>query len=318
MSQASRTIQPADDRPRASLAGRFSGWAGSRQGRLGFVASFLALGAAVVLALLTGSGIGPITGGVESASFASAAALRSLSGTLPVGYAVGAGMVAAVNPCGFAMLPSYLGLYLGAGDGVHTSGHLGGRIIRAARISGTVSGSFVLLFGTAGVALSLASSAIAHYFPWAGLAVGVLLVLVGGRMLAGGTLYSSIGERMADRMQGSVRQPGLRGYFAYGLAYGLASLSCTLPIFLAVVGSALAVNGLLAGMVQFVLYAIGMSLVISGLTLGVAVFKHAALRRARRVLPVVQPLSALLLLVAGAYIIYYWLTLGGLLRSVHL
>jgi len=227
-------------------------------------------------------------------------------------------MVAAVNPCGFAMLPSYLGLYLGAGDGSHTTEHLGGRIIRAVRISGTLSGSFMLLFGTAGVVLSLASSAIAHYFPWAGLGVGVLLVLVAGRMLAGGTLYSSLGERMADRMQGGVQQPGLRGYFAYGLAYGLASLSCTLPIFLAVVSSALVVHGLLAGMVQFVLYAAGMGLVISGLTLGVALFKHAALGGVRRALPFVQPLSALLLLVAGAYIIYYWLTLGGLLRTVRL
>src|SRR5260370_12050634 len=90
----------------------------------------------------------------------------------------------------------------------------------------------MLLFGTAGVVLSLASSAVAHYFPWAGLAVGVLLVLVAGRMLAGGTLYSSIGERMADRMQDSVRRPALRGYFASGLAYGLPPLTCTLPIFL--------------------------------------------------------------------------------------
>ncbi len=61
-----------------------------------------------------------------------------------------------------------------------------------------------------------------------------------------------------------------------------------------------------------------MGLVISGLTLAVAVFKHAALRSVRRVLPMVQPLSAALLLLAGAYIIYYWLTLGGLLGGVRL
>jgi cytochrome c biogenesis protein CcdA len=227
-------------------------------------------------------------------------------------------MVAAVNPCGFAMLPSYLGLYLGTDDGSEGGEHLGKRFLRGLRISGTVSASFVVLFGIAGIALSLASAVIAKSFPWVGLAVGFMLVFGGGRMLAGGTLYASFGERMADRMRGGVRQPGLRGYFAYGLAYGLASLSCTLPIFLAVVGSALAVNGLLAGMVQFVLYAAGMGLVISALTLGVALFKHAALGGVRRVLPFVQPLSALLLLVAGAYIIYYWLTLGGLLRSIRL
>src|SRR5258708_906767 len=288
---ASRTVPPKEDEVRPSRAGRFSRGLGSRQARFGVLASLLTLGAAVGLALLTGSRIGPITGGVESASFASAAAIRSLSGALPLGYAVGAGMVAAVNPCGFAMLPSYLGLYLGAGDGSHTTEHLSGRIIRAVRISGTLSGSFMLLFGTAGVVLSLASSAVAHYFPWAGLAVGVLLVLVAGRMLAGGTLYSSIGERMADRMQDSVRRPGLRGYFAYGLAYGLASLSCTLPIFLAVVSSALVVNGLLAGVVQVLPYAPRIGLGISRLTLGGALFKHAPLGGARRGVALFPPPS---------------------------
>jgi hypothetical protein len=71
-------------------------------------------------------------------------------------------------------------------------------------------------------------------------------------------------------------------------------------------------------MVQFVLYAARMGLVISVLTLSVALFKHAALGGVRRVLPFVQPLSALLLLVAGAFIIYYRLTLGGPLRTVRL
>ena len=35
---------------------------------------------------------------------------------IPLGYAFGAGMVSTVNPCGFAMLPAYLGLYLGSRD----------------------------------------------------------------------------------------------------------------------------------------------------------------------------------------------------------
>ncbi len=273
---------------------------------------------AVAAALLTGPGISPITGRMESASFAAAAVLRSVVQVVPVGYALGAGMIAAVNPCGFAMLPAYLGLYLGTGDGREESPQLGVRFRRALSVSGTVSFSFVLLFGIAGVALSLATSAIARYLPWVGLTVGVLMVLVAGRMLAGSTLYTSVGERLADRLHAGTRQGGLRGYFIYGIAYGLASLSCTLPVFLAVVGSAVALNGPLAGALQFVLYALGMGLVISGLTLSVAFFKQTVLRYARKALPYVQPASTLLLLVAGAYIVYYWLTLGGLLRELHL
>src|SRR6476661_3146053 len=39
--------------------------------------------------------------------------VAALAVALPFGYAFGAGMVAAVNPCGFVMLPAYLSLYLG-------------------------------------------------------------------------------------------------------------------------------------------------------------------------------------------------------------
>ncbi len=287
------------------------GW---RQVTLRWLVPVLALAAAVVAALLTGQGIGPITGGVESAAFSSANLLRQVVSIVPVGYAVGAGMVAAFNPCGFAMLPSYLGLYLGTGDRPEEN-RLGRRSLRALTVGGTVTVSFVLLFGIAGVLLSLATTAIARYLPWAGLAVGVVMVLAAGRLLSGGTLYASFGDRLADRMGATARQPRLRGYFAYGLGYGLASLSCTLPIFLAVVGSALATRGLLAAALQFVFYALGMGLVISLLTLGVALFKHAAVRSVRRLMPVIQPLSVLLLLAAGTYIVYYWLTIGGLLHT---
>ncbi len=273
--------------------------------------------AAVVAALLTGQGLGPLTGGVEAAAFSSANLLRQVASVVPVGYAVGAGMVAAFNPCGFAMLPSYLGLYLGAGDRPEEN-RLGRRSLRALMIGGTVTVSFVLLFGVAGALLSLATTTIAHYLPWAGLAVGVVMVIAAARLLSGGTLYASFGDQLADRMGATARQRGLRGYFAYGLGYALASLSCTLPIFLAVVGSALATRGWLAAGLQFVLYALGMGLVMSFLTLGVALFKHAVLRAVRRLMPYVQPVSALLLLAAGIYIVYYWLTLGGLLGELHL
>ncbi|MBI2866370.1 MAG: hypothetical protein HYX99_03300 [Chloroflexi bacterium] len=40
--------------------------------------------------------------------------VASVGGLLPLGYAVTAGMVASVNPCGFFMLPSYLSFFLGS------------------------------------------------------------------------------------------------------------------------------------------------------------------------------------------------------------
>jgi cytochrome c biogenesis protein CcdA len=249
---------------------------------------------------------------VERLSGTSTTLLDAVATALPVGYAFGAGMVAAVSPCGFAMLPAYLGLYLGAGDAPR-----GWRSIsRALIVSAVVTLSFVLLFGAAGLVLSAATSAVTAYFPWAGLAVGVLLLLTAGRMVAGRPIYGSLGDRLAARMGAAARRGGLWGYAAYGLAYGLASLGCTLPIFLTVVGSALVVHGFLAGLLEFLLYSLGMGFVLGALTIAAAGFKQGALAPVRTLTRYASPASALLLLVTGAYVVYYWLTLGGLIARL--
>jgi cytochrome c biogenesis protein CcdA len=174
---------------------------------------------------------------------------------------------------------------------------------------------FVLVFGLVGVVLSAATSIVVRVLPWAGLGIGVLLTFAGGWMLAGGGLYTSLGQQIAQRFGAGAHQANMRGFLAYGLAYGIGSLSCTLPIFLTVVGSTLTVPGMVSGVVQFILYALGMGFVITILTGFAALFKVAAIAKMRALLRYVEPASAILMLVAGAYIVYYWLTLGGLLAA---
>jgi len=181
-----------------------------------------------------------------------------------------------------------------------------------------VTASFVALFGIVGLVLGAVISAITGVFPWLGLTVGVALVLFGGVMLHGGARSTNLGARLAGRLSMRARQTDTRGYVAYGLAYGLASLGCTLPIFLTVVGGTLTVRTLPAALGQFVLYALGMGFVLTVLTLSVAFFKYAAMNNIRRVTRYVHAVSALLLLIVGAYLIYYWLTIGGLLASLGL
>lgn len=272
-----------------------------------FAAMVLGGGIALTAALLTHSAIGGPAASVEGAS----AAASTWLGALPLSYAFGAGMVSAVNPCGFAMLPAYIGFYLAEGRDPVSPGRPA--LWRALLVSVTMAAGFVLLFGAAGVGLGLATSTVAAYFPWLGLAIGLALLFVGGSVLRGSSLYLTFGERLADRLGSTTHQGGVRAYFAYGLAYGAASLSCTLPVFLAVVGSGTSAGGFSEALLQFVLYALGMSLVVTVLTLAMTLFKEATLARTRRIMPYVQPGSAILLLLAGTYIVYYWLTLGGLL-----
>lgn len=286
----------------------------ARYGRraLPFLLAPAILGVAVLAALWgRGGGGGGLTGGVESLAAAFATLLTDATVLVPVGFAFGAGMVSAVNPCGFALLPAYLGFYLAGGAG-GSSRSMAGGLAQALLVGAVVTAGFVLLFGAVGLLIGAGVRALVDLFPWIALGVGVLLALAGSWMLAGGTLYTSLAERIGSRL-GDPRSGTLRGYFLFGVSYGVASLSCTLPIFLAVVGSALAVGSVVAAAGQFVLYALGMGLVILALTLSMALFRGALVRWIRTALPYIQPASAVLLLLAGAFIVFYWLTVGGLL-----
>ena len=236
--------------------------------------------------------------------------LSSLTGALPVGLAFGAGMIAAVNPCGFAMLPAYLSLYLGAEESDFGKRSSWARLLRALLVGAVVSSGFVLLFAAAGLAISAGGTALLAVMPALGIVIGGILVLIGLWMLAGRTLYTGVFERLAGRI-GDPGTVSIRGFFLFGLAYGAASLSCTLPVFLAVIGSSLATGGVLAGAGQFVSFGLGMAVVLMLLTLALAFFKQGLVKWLRAAVPYVQTASAVLLVLAGAYIIYYWLSSGG-------
>ena len=271
-----------------------------------------ALGISVGGAILTGTELGSVVGSVEEVSATSGNFLDRVGRIFPLGFAFSAGMVSSVNPCGFAMLPAYLGLYLGGSVGEDDSAGLASRLERAVLVGGTVTAGFVVLFAVVAVPIGLGARGIVGMFPWVGLTIGVLLAVVGAYLLGGGNLYNNLALRLSSKM-GNARTNSVRGYFTFGLGYGMASLSCTLPIFLAVIGGTFTADSFLVSLLQFLLYGLGMGSVILVLTLGMAVFKGAMVGGLRKMLPYVGTITALMLLVSGAFIVYYWLTIGELL-----
>lgn len=267
--------------------------------------TLLVLAVAVVAALAS-----PTTGGapviaVEQVSSAIGAVASRAHGLWWV-YAFALGVAAAFNPCGFALVPAYLGLYLS--DGGSRAG-LGSRLARSVTVAAVVGASFTVLFGVMGAVFSLVSALLVRLLPWIGLAVGVLLVLAGGWVMSGGHLASSLPPRLAARIGSHAGSSGVRGYTAFGLAYGAASLGCTLPLFLALLGTA-AASGPLSALLAFVLYGAGMATVLAVLTIVAGTVSFGVLDRVRGFVRVIGPLSAGLLLLSGAYVIYYWLTTG--------
>jgi hypothetical protein len=88
----------------------------------------------------------------------------------------------------------------------------------------------------------------------------------------------------------------------FGVGYGIASLACTLPIFLALVGVAVGATTL----VVFAAYGTGMALVLTALSVGAALMRGGLARALKRILPHMERIAGGLLVVAGAYLVYYW------------
>ena len=267
-----------------------------------------AVSVAAIGAFLAGSGAeatGGVNGFIEGLSGMSGDKLDNIG---IFGFTYAAGMVSTVNPCGFAMLPAYLGLYLGAADAAGGVASTTSRVRQAIIVGLLVTSGVLLLFGTVGIVLSAGLTTIRSVIPWLGLIIGVVLTFAGAWVLLGGKLNIGAFSRAASHM-GDARKTNLRGYFLFGLSYGTASLSCTLPIFIAVVGFG-TTTSFLSALGQFIIYGLGMGTVILVLTLGMAVFKGAMVGGLRKALPYIQPVSAAIMILAGAYIVFYWLTLG--------
>ena len=235
---------------------------------------------------------------------------------LPVSYAFAAGMMATINPCGFALLPAYISLYLeGAADGRLEDKPLA-RLVKAVAISVVVTLGFVLLFGSVGLIIAAGGHFLTSIMPWAGLLIGIAMALLGLWLLAGGTkFYLGTAMRLSAKLNPGPSR-GVSSFFIFGIAYGVASLSCTLPIFLIVVGSSLAAQGFLNGLFQFISFALGMGAVLMVLTLGTAFFKGVVASYLRGFIPYIERASAVLVLLAGTFIVYYWITIGELGESI--
>ncbi|KAB2339817.1 cytochrome c biogenesis CcdA family protein [Actinomadura rudentiformis] len=210
-----------------------------------------------------------------------------------VSLALAAGLVAAFNPCGFALLPSYLALLVAAPGA--------GGVWRALRLSAGMTAGFVTVFGAFGLVISVATTSIQEYLPWATIVIGLALTVTGVWLLTGRELL----VRLPRLNVGGGPSGSLLALYGYGASYAIASLSCTVAPFLAVTGLVSGTGGIVEGLAAFVAYGVGMGLVVGLLAMMVALARDAAVTRLRRLLPYVSRVSGGLLLPAGVYIVYY-------------
>lgn len=223
------------------------------------------------------------------------------AGGVPLALAFGAGLAATVNPCGFALLPSFISFYLGTGTSQEGERS---RVADGLVVGLVLTAGFLLVFASFGLVFSLGARAVARFLPWVTALMAVGLMGLGLWLLAGRHVILRI-----PGLRSAPEGTGYRSIFAFGMAYAVGSLSCTLPIFLVVIGSGLAAGSAVGTLGVFAAYGLGMATILMLLCLGTAGFREVVVRRTRRAMPYMSRISGGLLLASGAYVTYYWASL---------
>ena len=219
----------------------------------------------------------------------------------PLAVAFAAGLIAIMNPCGFAMLPAYLSYFMGIGQDEAVGRAQSLR--RALVVGGVMSLSFLLIFGATGVVITAGFRAVIDWIPYVALGIGAFVALLGLAMLFGYELTLGLPKAKTAR-----KDNGLRSVFVFGLSYGAASLSCTLPVFLSVVAAQLTASNFATGTATFLVYGLGMSMMLIAITIILAMGKQTIVGRLRSSVRYINRVSGAVLVVAGAYIVWFWVT----------
>lgn len=217
----------------------------------------------------------------------------------PLALAFGAGLVATVNPCGFAMLPVYLTYYVGTGDDEAESGAVALR--RALTVGAIVSAGFLVVFGLAGILITAGIQGVTDLIPWLALTVGAGIIILGIAMLFGFEL--TLGLPKAKKAPSG---RSTRSIFTFGVSYAVASLSCTLPVFLSVVALQAQRTDFVSGLATHLAYGLGMSMLLIAVTIAVGLGRRGLVNRLRSSMRHINRVSGAILVAAGAYITWFW------------
>ena len=210
-------------------------------------------------------------------------------------YGFTAGAVATVNPCGFALLPAWFAREMAAHEGRSAAG----RLIRAVGSGGMVSLGFVSMFVVAGVLLAAGANWLGPALPWIGVTLGLALALIGISWVASVRLPGVPVIETCRRV--SVRY----GAFGFGLSYGLASISCTLPVFMSVAGLSFHLESAIS-LAGFLAYLAGATTVLSLVAVGGTLVGPGLLNLVQGRAGLLRRTSGALTLLAGLYIVLYW------------
>ena len=216
----------------------------------------------------------------------------------PIALALTSGVITAFNPCGFAMLPAYVSVFVGrSGTGLDSAPR---RLLRAAATGAVVTLGFMTVFGSIGLIATGLLSTITDVVPYVSMIVGAFLAVLGVAMVRG--FEPKLSFLKVSRAQ---RGSAWRSMYVYGVSYAVVSLSCGFAGFLTTVVAASRASSFASSMGVYAAFSAGMGLVLVVLSVAVALAQQAFVRGMRLVLPFVNRASGVMLVLSGIYVAYY-------------
>jgi len=212
-------------------------------------------------------------------------------------YSLLLGMLAAVNPCGFVLLPTYLTAYLAVDDDTDTAT----RLQRSLLVGASVSSGFVGVFVVVGAISRLFTNWLEQNAKYPALVIGILLIVMGVRMLLGWRPRLWVPSLLGQRRRGAVAN-----MIGFGVVYAIASIGCTIGLLTTAILGSFSRHGVVSGILSVALYGLGMGLFVTALTVSLAFAKGALLRGGRSAMKTVSALSSVLVLASGLYLTWYW------------
>ncbi len=216
------------------------------------------------------------------------------------------GLVAAVNPCGFILLPTYLMYFLGVSGGA--PGTQKASLRRALKVSAAVSTGFLAVFLVIGFLSVPLRSTISSNSKYVTGFIAVALIVLGLAMLFG---YKP--PFMTPQIDSGKKDQTVKSMFIYGVAYAVASIGCTIGLFLATVFSARPDETFMNSVGNMVAYGAGMALLVSALTVGFAFANTGLLKFLRNSMQYIDRVAAAFVVLSGLYLAwyFYWVDLDN-------
>lgn len=216
------------------------------------------------------------------------------------------GLVAAVNPCGFILLPTYLMYFLGVSGGA--PGTQKASLRRALKVSAAVSTGFLTVFLIIGFLSVPLRSTISSNSKYVTGFIAVALIVLGAAMLFG---YKP--PFMTPQIDSGKKDQTVTSMFVYGVAYAVASIGCTIGLFFATVFSARPDETFIDSVGNMVAYGAGMALLVSALTVCFAFANTSLLKFLRNSMQYIDRVAAAFVVLSGLYLAwyFYWVDLDN-------